>query len=64
MTVTFFVPPLDSPPPPKKKKTEINNNLWNKSLECNDLSTGIHPIDPMKAFHSESNDTLYTIISK
>ena len=58
MTVTFFVP---FPPPQKKKNS---NNLWNKSPDCNDLSTGIHPSGPMKATHSESNDPLYRIMNK
>ena len=58
MTVTFFVP---FPPPPKKKN---RNNLWNKSPDCNDLSTVIHPSDPMKDTYTESNDPFYRIMKK
>ena len=57
MTVTFFVP---FPPPPKKNR----NNLWNKSPDCNDLSTVIHPSDPMKDTYTESNDPFYRIMKK
>lgn len=60
MKVTFFMPPTPLPPPQKKN----NNNLWDKSQNCNDLSTGIHPSDPMKATLSESNDPHYRIMNK
>lgn len=58
MKVTIFAPP--APSPPKKN----NNKLWNKSPDCDDLSTVIHPSDSMKDTYTESNDPFYRIMNK
>lgn len=57
MKVTIFAPPTPSPP-------KNNNKLWNKSPDCDDLSTVIHPSDPMKDTYTESNDPFYRIMNK
>lgn len=57
MKLTIFAPPAPSPP-------KNNNKLWNKSPDCDVLSTVIHPSDPMKDTYTESNDPFYRIMNK